>query len=119
MPVRIKRTLADVVFHIDINRINTRGLLINMNRLGTWHDCGVIALEMSEPALSEAAVGGRVSRSRKARNYVYTSTIATTTDEQNQLMKIAECLFPNGAGTQSERNNVEIVFNAWKSCPNG
>jgi hypothetical protein len=83
-----------------------------MNRLEEWHHNGVIAVEMSEPALSQATVGTDVSRSRKARDYVCTASMATTTGEQEQLVKIEQCLFPKGVGRQSERNDVEIAFNA-------
>jgi hypothetical protein len=85
-----------------------------MNRLRKWHDDGVIALEMSEPALSEALADADVVRSSTAREYTYCSTMATTKGEQNLLSQIEKCLFPRGACCQSERNDVEIVFNAWK-----
>ncbi len=101
-------------FQIDTNRINSRGRLESMNRLERWHENGVIHLDMSQVAHTEARTGSDSLRSSKALSYIYSMTHASTTEEQNQLRQIEAMLLPSGARTQNERNDVEIVFNALK-----
>lgn len=101
-------------FQIDTNRINSRGELQNMNRLERWHQDGVIHLDMSEVAHDEARAGGSARRTNKALGYIFTMTQASTLNEQEQIRTIERILFPHGAQTENERNDVEIVFNAQK-----
>lgn len=101
-------------FHLDANRINSRGGLSNVSRLERWHEDGVIMLEMSEVAQQEARTGGNVQRTRKALGYIFSMTLAHTAAEQQRIRQIEAILFPNGAATQNERNDVEIAFNAAK-----
>lgn len=101
-------------FHIDANRVNARLCLVNMNRLEKWHKDGVITIEMSSVAQSEAAAGGDHNRKSKAYEYIFTETHASTSGEKKRLQEIEGILFPAGARLDSERNDVSIVFNAIK-----
>jgi hypothetical protein len=103
-----------LAFQIDANRINARQQLPNMNRLERWRAEGVILLDMAEPAQAEAAAGGRSERARKAYGHIYSMTRATTEEERALLRRIEGILFPRGAATPAEQNDVEIVFNAIK-----
>ena len=85
-----------------------------MNRLERWHKKGVITLVMSVVAQSEATAGGDHNRKSKAYEYVFTETQASTSGEKKLLQEIEDILFPSGARLESERNDVEIVFNAIK-----
>jgi hypothetical protein len=103
-----------VAFQIDTNRINSRGLLPNMNQLEAWHEAGVILMHMSRVAQGEARSGANSLRSQKALSYVFSITYGDTPDEQTDLKAIEEAIFPGGATTESERNDVELAFNAKK-----
>ena len=100
-------------FQIDANRINSSGRLEYMNQLEKWHKDKVIKIKMAQPAQDEAAHGSR-DRAKKAYRYIFTMTESHTPEEAG-LLKFIECiLFPQGASAQNEKNDVEIVFNAWK-----
>ncbi len=58
--------------------------------------------------------GADVARSQKASWMIYSMTAATTPDERDELRRIENILFDDGARTDGERNDVEIVFNAVK-----
>jgi hypothetical protein len=103
-----------LTFHIDTNRINSRGRLEHMNRLETWRDKDIILLYMSKVANDEALAGHDDRRSHKASESIYSYTMADTRDERRELAAIEVCLFPGGARDQNQRNDVEIVFNAKK-----
>lgn len=102
-------------FHIDTNCINARESLPNMNQLESWHNDGVIYIEISQKAQDEASQGKSVDRARKANNYIYTETLARTPREREFLRKISNILFPTGIQKSNQWNDVEIVFNAWKN----
>lgn len=101
-------------FQIDTNRINSRNALPAMNRIERWHRDGVIELLSSETATTEMMQGGDSARRAKAAGMIFSYSAVTTSSEQWELEQLAELLFPGGAKTQSERNDVEIVFNAEK-----
>jgi len=84
-----------------------------MNQLEGWHEQGVIQIEMAQPAQQEAACGSG-DRARKTYDYVYTMTMARTSQERESLRRIEEVLFPATALTTNEKNDVEIIFNAVK-----
>lgn len=84
-----------------------------MNQLEIWHESRIIELQISNPAQAEAAHGS-ASRARKAYGYIYTVTMSGTEPEAQLLRQIEMAMFPGGAATDSERNDVEIVFNAKK-----
>lgn len=101
-------------FMIDANRINSRQADDDMNRLEQWHDNGVIEMLMSEPAYDEARAGADGRRARKTLRHIYSMTMATSPDEQEELRQIGNILFPSGTRDANQRNDVEIVFNAKK-----
>ena len=101
-------------FHIDTNRINAKSRLININILERWFEDDVIYLEMSEVAQNEAVKNGSPIRTEKAYTYIASKTLAGTADELRILKQIKEILFPNGIKNINEKNDTEIVFNAWK-----
>jgi hypothetical protein len=103
-----------VSLQIDTNRINARRSLPEMNQLEAWCDAGVVEMNMSEVAQGEACAGGNPERSKKARDYVFSETLADTPSERADLKAIEEAVFPGGARTESERNDVEVAFNAKK-----
>lgn len=85
-----------------------------MNKLEKWHKDDVITLAMSEVAQSEAAAGGDQNRKSKAYGYIFTETLASTPNEKKRLQEIEGILFPAGAQSENERNDVAVVFNAIK-----
>ncbi len=99
---------------IDTNRINSRQANPAMNRLEEWYRHDIIDLSMSEIAQDEAAFGVDSRRRRKAYGYIFSQTLASTPDERQKIKAIEAAIFPGGATSQSERNDVEIVFNASK-----
>lgn len=99
-------------FQIDANRINYSGRLQHMNTLERWHQDKVIRIMMAQTAQDEAARGNR-DRARKAYTYIFSITNSRSEDIQ-LLNAIEKILFPKGAMTQNEKNDVEIVFNARK-----
>ena len=101
-------------FIIDANRINARQADPHMNRLETWRDNEVIELMMSESSHQEASAGGDPQRARKASMHIFSMTMASTAGEQEELRSIEKILFPGGAATPNQRNDVDIVFNAAK-----
>lgn len=105
---------VNVSFHIDTNRVNARTSLPYMNQLEKWRRDGVILMQMSEVARGEALAGGSPNRGRKVRSYIFTQTMNLIEDEQRLLHEIAAVLFPDGPSSDNERNDIEIVFNAWK-----
>lgn len=102
-------------FHIDANRINAKVKSQYMNQLENWHDNNVINIEMSQVAQNEAGKGSG-ARFEKASGYVYSLTMAGTPIELKDMEKIEMILFPKGANSPNEKNDVEIVFNAFKYC---
>jgi len=104
----------DLTFQIDTNRINSRGRLENMNKLNMWHDRRLIRVLMSDVSHEEARAGGDPRRAEKALEYPFSETMADTPAERCRLAAIEQILFPSGARTQNERNDVKIAFNAGK-----
>lgn len=102
-----------ILVHIDANRINAKNKSDAMNKLEKWHEDGVIILEMSRTAQEEAAKGSK-NRRRKAYGLIFTETVANTAEEQKVIRSIEMILFPNGIKNQNEKNDVDIVFNAYK-----
>ena len=83
-----RRLLYIPVFHIDANLINARQRLPAVNQLEKWFSDGVILIDMSGTARTEAKAGNDGQRDRKANRH--------------------------GAQTDSQRNDVKIVAGAAK-----
>jgi hypothetical protein len=107
-----RRRIPGVRFLIDANRINSSGQLQNMNILERWRKDKVITIMLPQAAQEEAAHGSR-DRARKAYGYIFTMT-KSRPEDKTLLNTIENILFPQGATTQNEKNDIEIVFNARK-----
>lgn len=103
-----------VSVQIDANRINSRQTIDAVNRLEQWHRDDIIELWMSAVAQLEATQGDDRARRKKAFGYMFSETLAETEQERARLSAIECAIFPKGARTASEQNDVEIVFNADK-----
>jgi hypothetical protein len=100
-------------FYIDTNRINARQGLLYMNQLEEWHRNRVISIQMAEEAHDEAIRGKSPERARKARSYIYSTVSPDMQAQYPHIYKeIEDILFPSGAQTPSQVNDVRIVFNA-------
>jgi len=100
-------------FYIDTNRINARQSLPHMDQLEKWHRNRVISIQMAEEAHDEAIRGNSAQRARKARSYIYSTVPPDMQAQYRHILKeIESILFPSGAQTPSQVNDVRIVFNA-------
>ena len=101
-------------FQFDTNRINARQKLPAMNQLKKWRDEEVIELLSSAPVIREATAGDDPRRTAEAYSYVFTLDTAESADEIAVKGKIEQVLFPGGAQTDSDRQDVRIVAHARK-----
>jgi hypothetical protein len=102
-----------LTFFIDTNRINSRVGLPHMSQLEEWYKNGVIDIAMPIEAFQEAISGRNAQRNAKARSYsrpIVTARMQAKYECCRQ--EIENLLFPLGAQTQGEQNDVLIVFNA-------
>ena len=98
---------------LDTNLINARQKLAAVNQLEIWRRNEVIHLLFPEPAFVEAVAGRSAQRTAKAGEYVRTNSARITDADREQFMAIEHAIFPGGAQTASQRNDVEIVYQAW------
>lgn len=108
-----RRMLYIPILHIDANLINSRGQIAQVNQLERWFEDGVILINMSSTAYMEAQAGNDHRRTRKANQQIYTATPAIQTDDP-QFKKVELLLFPSGAQSENQRNDVRIVCEAAK-----
>ena len=101
-------------YQIDTNMINARQTLPSMNKLEKWGDDEVIRIDMSEIALNEASAGKNSVRTKKAQSHIYSLTKSTTPQEQDMMSRIERIIFSAGADNANQKNDVEVIFNAWK-----
>jgi hypothetical protein len=99
---------------LDANAINAREADADLNQIERWRADGVVDVIMSTHSSAEARAGGNAARVAKAVNYVYSYIGDGTEEEQSKKEAIAAVLVPNGPRTDSERNDIEIVFHAFK-----
>ena len=114
-PVAIEmlhRMLCTPIFHIDTNLINARGKLETMNQMEKWAEDEVILVHMSGVSFKEAQAGGNVARTRKALTHIFTLTDEDIAPEDPTYRRIEAALFPNGAKSDNERNDVKVVYEA-------
>jgi hypothetical protein len=109
-----KRRLLNIRFSVDTNCVNSRQAIPAMNQLEKWAELEVIELLTSITAQNEMAYGNKAQRKRKAYNFIFTETVITTEEESRLFKTIENILFPNGAKSQNELNDVDIVFNSAK-----
>lgn len=103
-----------VTITLDTNCINSRGSLPAVNQLERWKADGVITILGSEPFLEEAHAGGDSQRARKSLDQPFITRTTSNEDEQALKRSIEKVVFPAGAMTQNEKNDVEILFYARK-----
>jgi predicted nucleic acid-binding protein len=101
-------------FQIDTNRINSRGSLVNMNRLEKWRDDGVIGLLMSDVAHVEAKAGQDTRRSRKVVEYIYSLSYKNAPGAIEIQARVGNILFPQGFRKANDKKDLLIVCNAMK-----
>jgi hypothetical protein len=109
--IRMEVRLLPLMFHIDTNLINARQKLEAVNQLERWFNDGVILINMSGTAHMEARAGGNLARTRKANCQIFTVTPAADPSSA-EYRRIENALFPEGARTENERNDVRIVCDA-------
>lgn len=100
------------VFHIDTNLINARGKLESMNQIERWAKEELILVNMSGVSFKEAQAGGDLARTKKALSQIFTLTDQDIDPNNPLYRKIEAVLFPEGAKTDNERNDVKIVYEA-------
>ena len=111
------RRLLNIMFVVDTNCVNARQSIPEMNRLEEWAENGIITLETTEVAQSEMVYGNSQIRKAKAYSFVFTMSEISTDEEKKVFSEIENILFPLGATNQNQKNDVEIVFNAYKYSP--
>src|SRR5258708_7546588 len=109
-----ERRLPRVGFLVDTNCINSRQRIAAMNQLETWAADDLIELLTTEVAHNEALAGNDALRRAKAYQFMFTLSAMTDEEDRSFLRLIESIIFPKGAATQNQRNDVEIVFNAAK-----
>ena len=108
-----RRLLYIPILHIDTNLINARQKLDAVNRLEKWCEEGVVLINMSSTAYSEAKAGSDEQRIRKANQQIF--TITQPGDRTDPIYRTIEsALYPNGANDKNQQNDVRIVFEAAK-----
>jgi len=112
-PPKMPNRHTTLEFYIDTNRINARQGLPHMNQLEKWRRNGVISIQMPDEARLEALRGRNPDRSRKTKSYIC-SIVPQDMQARYQrvLDEVENILFPSGAQTQDQLNDVGIVFNA-------
>jgi hypothetical protein len=113
MTIRMEPRLLRLMLHIDTNLINARQKLDAVIRLETWYADGVVLINMSSTAHSEAKAGNDELRTRKANQQIFTMTQPGDSTDRTYRM-IESALFPDGAKDDNQRNDVRIVFEAAK-----
>jgi hypothetical protein len=108
-----RRLLYIPVLHIDTNLINARQKLAGVNQLEKWYDEGVLLINMSATAHSEAQADGNAMRTRKANQNIFTATPPVEPIDP-LFKKVESALFPDGARDENQLNDVRIVCEATK-----
>jgi len=106
-----RRLLYIPVLHIDANLINARQRLPAVNQLEQWHQNGVILINMSATAHGEAQAGSSAQRAQKANQQIFTVTPAVSKYD-GLYRQVEVALFPSGARSMNQRNDVRIVCEA-------
>jgi hypothetical protein len=110
MPYRPERWCGAKVM-LDANTINARQADADLNQIEAWRASGAILQLMAEPAYEEARAGGDSKRESKADKQLLGISHHDST-EQHIWNAIESAVFPGGATSAGERNDVEIVFQA-------
>ncbi|MCW8908728.1 MAG: hypothetical protein OQL28_15930 [Sedimenticola sp.] len=108
-----RRALYMPVLHIDANLINARQKLETVNQLEKWADDGIICMNMSCTARTEARTGKNLNRIRKADAQIHTITPPAEAREP-LYQEIEEAIFPDGAKNENQQNDIKIIIEAAK-----
>jgi hypothetical protein len=100
-----------LLFHLDANAVNARQQDPYLNELERLSFSGIIELEYSEIAYTEAEHGNGI-RKEKAEQHTWSGLSNQPDLETPWRIQIAEATFPNGIITSSQRNDVEILLTA-------
>lgn len=106
-----RRALFIAVLHIDANLINARQKLAAVNQLEKWADDGIICMNMSSTARTEARAGRNLDRTRKADVQIHTLTPPAEAGD-TQYQEIEAAIFPDGAKNENQQNDIKIVNEA-------
>lgn len=98
-------------FYLDANCVNARQRNEALNALERARAHGQVTLVYSDVAHCEASVGG-AARSHKAATYSYTRFEPLCEGNEDTKAAIEEVLFPGGAKSENERNDVLAVYHA-------
>jgi predicted nuclease of predicted toxin-antitoxin system len=106
----------NILCHLDTNHINARQNDQYVNQLEEWNRNGVIEIEISYTVDCEARQGkGGEARNAKADDYVWVSTNDSIGGEEQFRKTIEQILFPDGAYNRNQKNDVEILFTAFRA----
>lgn len=108
-----RRALHIPVLHIDANLINARQKLPAVNQLEMWAETGIICINMSSTARTEARAGSNLNRTRKADEQIHTLTPPAETNDPD-YQHIESAIFPGGAKDKNQQNDIRIIFEAKK-----
>jgi hypothetical protein len=108
----LRRMLYVPIFHIDTNMINARGKLDTMNQIEKWAEKELILVNMSGVSFKEAQAGGNLARTKKALSHIFTMTDDNINPDDPLYRKIEESVFPRGAKTTNECNDIKIIYDA-------
>jgi hypothetical protein len=111
-----QRKLFGIQILIDTNCVNSRQAIPELNILEEWAASDLIDILTSEVAQKEMLAGRDALRHEKAFSLMFSMSLANTDQEKKNIARIEQILFPGGATTQAQKNDVEIVFNAGKYC---
>lgn len=113
----LPRHLGIPNFQIDTNSINGTQANADLNQIEKWMDAGVICLNMSHIARNEAKQVNYIPRIRKADTQIFTideDLENGTLETPQHYEEVKNALFPSGAQSSSEENDVLIVCEAIK-----
>ena len=100
------------LYHLDANRVNARQKDPSVNQLEAWRDEGIIFLEYSLVAYKEASYGD-TRRAEKADEITWSESVDSIGVESDRKRQIENVIFPSGAHTMAQNNDVAIVYDAW------
>lgn len=101
-----------LTFAIDTNSINAKQSIPAMNLLETWRDRELLNIHMLETSHQEAKQGGSRLRTSKANSLIFARRFPPSEKEHEEMRAIEMAIFPSGARSTPERNDVDIVFQA-------
>jgi hypothetical protein len=110
--IEMQQRRLPVLFHLDANVINARGKLESMNRIEKWAAEEVILVNMSGVSFNEALAGNDHARTIKALAQIFTITDANISPTDSLFRRIEAALFPDGAKTENQKNDVKVVYEA-------